>query len=122
MNKTICALKSLIYEIVMTDHKYAYTHYPYPNTHTHTRSRLAQRAVKSKSKAKSLMQDLRVYKTSRPKETNRIKVEKLDKDSKQSVCERRAREKKPKTKNLLALPDPLGGHSIISQVFKLSPQ
>jgi len=27
MNDTICALKSLIYGIVMTDYKYAYTHY-----------------------------------------------------------------------------------------------
>lgn len=45
--------------------------------HAHTR-RLAQRVVKSKSKAKSLMQDLRVYKTTRPIDK---KVEKLDKDS-----------------------------------------
>lgn len=78
MNKTICALKSLIYEIVMTDHKYAYTHYPHTlahtNTHSHTH-RLIQRVVKSKSKAKSLMQDLRVYKTTRPKST------KIDKKS-----------------------------------------
>lgn len=76
MNKTICALKSLIYEIVMTDHKYAYTHYPHTLAHTSTDShthRLIQRVVKSKSKAKSLMQDLRVYKTTRPKETNRQK-------------------------------------------------
>lgn len=58
-----------------------------PITHTHTSThsqahahtcRLVQRVVKSKSKAKSLMQDLRVYKTTRPIDK---KVEKLDKDS-----------------------------------------
>lgn len=63
-----------------------------PITHTLAHSRLAQRVVKSKSKAKSLMQDLRVYKTTRPKETNRIKVEKLDKD-RGKACKRRATEK-----------------------------
>lgn len=57
---------------------------PITHTHTsHTRTladirRLAQRVVKSKSKVKSLMQDLRVYKTTRPIDK---KVEKLDKDS-----------------------------------------
>lgn len=55
-------------------HTHTSTH---SQAHAHTR-RLAQRVVKSKSKAKSLMQDLRVYKTTRPIDK---KVEKLDKDS-----------------------------------------
>lgn len=73
-----------------------------PITHTHTsthsqthaHTQRAQRVVKSKSKAKSLMQDLRVYKTTRPIDK---KVEKLDKDSNTASEREREKNLSPKT-------------------------